>query len=619
MATLERLTEVKDGIRRLPAVLRLVWRASPAGAVVLALCTLVASAMPLGVAWIGKRLVDAVVARDADAALRFVVIELGLVSAQSLVQRVQQWVQGRLGGRLVIDIHVAILEKALALDLKHFENHDFYDKLVRARNEASYRPVSFVTGSLHLVQSTLTLLGYIGLLVRFSPWAVLGLLVAAVPATLVEMYFSRVAFKLRNWRSPDRRRLNYVEYVLANDGHVKEVKLLDLGPRLLQRYRSLSGTFFDEEQRISWRRAVWGWTLSLLGSLGFYGCYALLALRAAAGVLSLGNLTLYIAAFRDGQRSFQSILNSLGEMYEHSLYLGNLFSFLAIPTGPSALADRAPATSAPSVHAPSGQPLLPDPGERGIRLDDVGFRYPSAASEEGGGAWVFRHVNLLIPAGQALALVGANGAGKTTLVKLMTGLYEPSEGRVLLDGRDLRDWDRGALRRRFSAVFQDFNKYQFSVRENVGIASADHETDEPRIVRAVDKGGATEVIAELPRGLDTQLGTWFKGGSELSGGQWQKLALARAFMREESDILILDEPTAALDAETEHAVFERFRALAESRTTILISHRFPTVRMADRILVLEGGSIIEEGSHAELLARGARYAQLFELQARGYQ
>ena len=599
-----RLAEVRQGFRQLPAVVRLVWRASPAGAAVLALVTLVASALPLSVAWIGKRLVDSVVARDATATLKFVLVELALVSAQSLLQRGQQWVQSRLGGRLVIDIHLLILAKALRLDLEHFENHDFYDKLMRARSEASYRPMSFVTGSLHLVQSTLTLLGYIGLLVRFSPWAVVGLLLAAVPATLVEMYFSRAAFQLRNWRSPDRRRLNYVEYVLANDGHVKEVKLLDLGPRLLARYKSQSRTFFDEEQRIAGRRAVWGWALSLLGSLAFYACYGVLALQAAAGALTLGNLTLYIAAFRDGQRSFQSILNALGEMYEHSLYLGNLFAFLAIPTS-----DEHPRA------LPAVPPVTGALGERGIRLDGVGFKYPFPEGTD----WVFRGIDLFIPAGQAVALVGPNGAGKTTLVKLMTGLYQPTEGRVLLDGREVGDWDQAALRRRFSAVFQDFNRYQFTAGENVGIASADHESDEVRIRRAVDKGGAAEVIADLPRGLDTQLGTWFKGGNELSGGQWQKLALARAFMREESDILILDEPTAALDAETEHAVFERFRVLAEGRTTILISHRFPTVRMADRILVLEDGRIAEEGSHAELVARGARYAQLFELQARGYQ
>ena len=593
------LAQARNGFTQLPRVLALVWRASRGGALGLGALTLVGAGLPLGIAWIGKRLVDSVVAHDPTATLRFVLVELALVSLSAICQRGQQWLQGRIGGLLVIDIHVLILEKALRLDLAHFENHEFYDQLMRARSEASSRPLSVLAESLRLVQSTLTLLGFVGLLLRFSPWAVVALLLSAVPATLVEMRFAGAAWKLRNWRSPDRRRLNYVEYVLANDGHVKEVKLLGLGARMLARYRRLARGFYDEEQALSTRRALWGWLLSLVGSAAFYGCYGVAALQAARGQLSLGNLTLYIAAFRDGQQAFQRILGALNDMYEDSLYLGNLFAYLAIPTA----ARQAP-SPAPAVVA----------SERGIRFDKVGFRYPFPEDSR----WVFRGLDLFIPAGQSLAIVGKNGAGKTTLIKLLTGLYPPTEGRVLLDGRDVRAWDETALRARVSAVFQDFNRYQFSVRDNVAVGSVEHEGDEVRLSRAIDKGGAAEVVGGLPAGLDTQLGTWFKGGSELSGGQWQKLALARAFMREEADILILDEPTAALDATTEHAVFERFRKLAEGRTTILISHRFPTVRMAERIVVLDDGRIIEDGSHDELVARGAAYAELFALQAAGY-
>jgi ATP-binding cassette subfamily B protein len=317
-------------------------------------------------------------------------------------------------------------------------------------------------------------------------------------------------------------------------------------------------------------------------------------------------MTLYLVAFRQGQQSFQAVLSALGGMYEDTLYMANLFDYFAIATE-----DRKAIGPVAVVRA-----------EEGIRFEGVGFKYPGGAGAAGQGAseekWALRGVDVFVPKGQSLALVGENGAGKTTFIKLLAGLYDPTEGRVLLDGRDVRAWDQRELRARIGVIFQDFNEYQLALRENVAFGSVDHLDNELRVGRAVDQGGAKDLVATLAGGLDTQLGRWFAGGVELSGGQWQKVALARAFMREEADILILDEPTAALDAEAEHAVFQRFRALAAGRTTILISHRFPTVRMADRILVLEAGRVIEDGSHAELLAAGRRYAHLFGLQAAGY-
>ncbi|HEY0714570.1 MAG TPA: ABC transporter ATP-binding protein, partial [Polyangia bacterium] len=379
------------------------------------------------------------------------------------------------------------------------------------------------------------------------------------------------------------------------------VKLFGLGPLLMGRYRDLAERLYAEDRNLLVRRTTWGFLLSLLSTGAFYGCYALIAIAAVRGNLSLGDMTLYLVVFRQGQQSFQSILSAIGGMYEDTLYMSNLFDFLGIPVGTATL----PAQGTPAD-------LLVDPQERGIRFEGVGFRYPG--SEQ----FALRGINLFIPRGQSLALVGQNGAGKTTFIKLLTRLYQPTEGRVLLDGRDIATWDEVELRKRIGVIFQDFAQYHLALRENVGVGSVEHLEDPTRIDAAVERGGAREVVATLAEGLDTQLGRWFHKGVELSGGQWQKVALARAFMRQEADILVLDEPTAALDAEAEHAVFQRFRELAEGRTTIVISHRFPTVRMADRIIVVEKGAIIESGNHDELVAQKGRYAQLFALQAQGY-
>jgi ATP-binding cassette subfamily B protein len=516
-------------------------------------------------------------------------------------ERVLGLVRQLVGLRLGIDLNVRILEKAEKLSLRHFEDATFYDKLTRARREASTRPLSLIQSNFQVIRHGLTLAGYIALLIGFSGWMALAVLAATVPAFIAEARFSGAAFRLRNWRSPDSRRLTYLEYVLGNDEHAKEVKLFGLAPLLLGRYKRLAETFFADDRRLAVRRMAWGYALSLLSTVVFYGCYALIVAATVRGRLSLGEMTLYLVAFRQGQQSFQAVLSALGGMYEDTLYMSNLFEYFAIPTE-----DRKTTGPVAVVRA-----------EEGIRFEGVGFKYPGGGAGEGE-KWALRNVDVFVPKGQSLALVGENGAGKTTFIKMLAGLYEPTEGRVLLDGRDVRTWDEQELRARIGVIFQDFNEYQLALRENVAFGSVDHLDDELRVGRAVDQGGAKELVATLSAGLETQLGRWFAGGVELSGGQWQKVALARAFMREEADILILDEPTAALDAEAEHAVFQRFRALAAGRTTILISHRFPTVRMADRILVLEAGRVIEDGTHAELIAAGRRYAHLFGLQAAGY-
>ena len=559
--------------------------------------------LPLSIAYAGKRIIDAVVLHDRALTLNWVAVELVLVALSAATQRAQGLVRSLLGARLGTDVNVQILDKALRLDLSFFEDAEFYDRLTRARREASSRPVALLSESFSLVQNVVTLVGYAVLLAHFSAWIVLGLLLATVPATLSEMRYSKIAFRIRNWRSPESRKLLYLEYVLANDEHVKEVKLFGIGPHLLDRYKTLAESFFEEDKKLAIRRAVLTHFFSLIGTLAFYATYAVMAVAAALSRITIGNLTLYVVSLRQGQQSFQSVLSGIGNLYEHNLYMSNLFSYLEL----------AEANERAQRERTAQKPTAPSTGRPGIRFEDVGFHYPGKDS------WALRHLDLEILPGDSIALVGENGAGKTTFVKLLAGLYQPSEGRILLDGKDLSTWDPLELRKRFGVLFQDFNKYQLKLGENIGLGSVDHLTDRPRIERAAERGGASDLLSALPGGLDAPLGHWFEKGSELSGGQWQKVALARAFMREDADILVLDEPTAALDAESEHAVFERFRELAKGRTTIVISHRFPTVRMAKEIIVLEQGKIVEHGSHEALLAEAGKYARMFQLQAQGYQ
>lgn len=589
--------------------LELVWQTSRPLTVGLALCTLVAGVLPAVAAWIGQLIVDSVVEamahhRETGEALtlasawpvlRFVLAEAGVIAAIAMAQRGLSAQQSLLRALLGQKVNVMILEKAGTLSLAQFEDSEFYDKLTRARREASIRPLGLVNKTFGLAQNGISLVSFGFLLVQFSPWALLILAAGALPVFLSEAKFSGDAFRLFRWRSPQTRMQMYLETVLAREDSIKEVKLFGLEPLLLERYRRIFDTLYGEDRRLTIRRETWGFGLGLLGTLAFYGAYAWVVVETVSGQLTLGEMTMYLMVFKQGQAALSASLTAISGMYEDNLYLSNLYEYLEQPVAPQA------GTLTEGAH----------PGD-GIRFEKVGFTYPGADTPALSG------ISLHLRPGESLALVGANGSGKTTLIKLLTRLYEPDEGRILLDGSDLREWKVQALRRRIGVIFQDFVRYQLKVGENLGAGDVAAFEDEARWQEAARRGLADDFIATMPGGYHTQLGRWFKGGQELSGGQWQKIALSRAYMRESADILVLDEPTAAMDAAAEAAVFADFREHSRDKMTILISHRFSTVRAADQIFVIDGGTILEQGDHASLMAANGRYARLFRLQAKGY-
>lgn len=595
-----------SALGNLPQFFRLIWQTSPGLFLGNAALRLVQAAIPTASLYVGKLIIDEVVGlvnRSGGDAVgggqtylwQLVAAEFGLAVLSTGLGRAVSLIDSLLGDLFANRTSVRLMEHAATLDLEQFEDATFYDKLERARRQTTGRTalLSQVFGQAQGLVS----MGFLGAgLVVYNPWLLLLLLVAVTPSFIADNYFNQRSYSLsRSW-TPQRRELDYLRYVGASDETAKEVKIFGLSGFLIERFRELSDTFFRQNRSLAISRAGWGTLLSALGTAGYYGAYVWIVGRAVTGAISLGDLTFLAGAFRQLRGSLEGLLLQFSSLTQEALYLQDLFDFFAIQ---------------PHIDSPVKPVPFPKPIREGFVFENVGFKY--ANSEK----WALRHLSFALKAGEKLALVGENGAGKTTLVKLLARLYDPAEGRILLDGRDLREYDLTELRRNVGVIFQDYVRFKMSAGVNIAVGDIDERTNQPRIEESARRSLADSVIGGLAGGYDQVLGRSWAGGVDLSGGQWQKVALGRAYMRD-AQVLILDEPTAALDARAEYEVFQRFAELTKGKSAVLISHRFSTVRMADRILVLENGTSLEIGSHEELLERGGRYAELFQLQAMGY-
>ena len=597
--------ERRQALKHLPPLLKLVYETHRGYTVGILALRAVRSLVPLAVLWIGKLIIDAVLAavqvRAAGGSLDewhlggLVGLELAIAVGGEGLARLSSLLESLLGDLFSNRVSVRLMQHAATLDLAQYEDAETYDHLERARRQTVGR-MGLIALLLSTAQDLVTLASLAGVLVLQLPWLLVLLVVAVLPSFLGETHYAALGYSLLFQWTPERRLLDYLRYAGASDEMAKEVRLFDLSGFLVGRYAKLSDELYDANKRLAVKRNLVSTALVTLGTLGYYGAYAVTIYLTVEGRFTIGALTFLAGSFRQSRDLIQRILLALSQVFEQSLYLSDLFTFFEVK---------------PRVTSMPGARAVPGPIRRGFEFQDAGFRYP------GSDRWAVRNLTFRLEPGERVALVGENGAGKTTLVKLLTRLYDPDQGRILLDGVDLRDYDLDSLRKSIGVIFQDFVRYDFILRENIGVSQVEALEDDGRVRDAARRSLADSVAARLEKGYDHMLGRRFEGGVELSGGEWQKVALARAYMRD-AQVLILDEPTAALDARAEYEVFLRFAELTRGRTAVLISHRFSTVRMADRILVLQGGELIDQGTHEELLARGGLYAELFGLQAAGY-
>ncbi|HVN35328.1 MAG TPA: ABC transporter ATP-binding protein [Casimicrobiaceae bacterium] len=606
------LRERIGALRNLPPFLRLVWQTSRTLTLGQCALRLLRAVLPVAALYVGKLIIDEVVAltRAAgapeelgewlargllDRILWLLAFEFALAVLSDVLGRTVSFLDSLLSEQVTNAASLRVMEHAATLDLEDFEDSELQDKLERARRQAAGR-MTLIGQLLAQAQDVVTIVTFAAGLVAYAPWLIVLLAIALVPAFVGEAHFNALSYALNYTRTPERREIDYVRQTAASAETAKEVKIFGLNAFLIERYRALAASFYAANRKLARQRATIGSALTAIGTVAYYVAYAYIVWRTLHRDFTIGDLTFLAGSFRRLRTLLESLLIGFSQVAGQALYLDDLFSFFEIE---------------PEIVSPPDPRPFPSPIRKGFTFEDVGFRYPGAER------WAVRHLSFSLPAGEVLALVGENGAGKTTLVKLIARLYDPDEGRILLDGHDLREYDLFALRGNIGVIFQDFVRYHLTAAENIAVGRIDAREDRPRIVAAAKRSLADEVVAKLPQGYDQVIGKRFRTGVDLSGGEWQKIAIARAYMRN-AQVLILDEPTAALDARAEFEVFQRFKELSRGKTAVLISHRFSSVRMADRIVVLADGGIEASGTHDELIAQGGRYAELFELQAAGY-